>query len=120
MGVRVLHYRLCTSAEVSAWLDKPHMDARVAGRIQRRAVYVFGRLETNGPLAGDVFFKKLADNLWEVRIFTYRVFAALEGADILMAVVVEKKKGRLSAATLRTAQTTVTTYAATVDRHTCG
>ena len=114
--MRVVRYRLRASPEVEAWLEAPHPDGRIAEGIQRRASHVFDRLETTGPLAGDAFFEKLADDLWEVKISSYRVFATLRGSEILMAQVVEKKKGRLRQALINRAQDAVTAYVAIVDR----
>ena len=112
-------YDFCSSQEVDSWLEDPHQDSRIAGRIQRRTDYVLRRIEVGGPAAGDDYFEKLDDDLWEIKVFRYRIFSTIRGSTVLMAMVLEKKKGRLSRSVLDLAQQRVNDFVASVDPETC-
>lgn len=95
--------RVVRGQAIEEWLAAPHRDRRRADTTRTRFVRAVNVIEQVGTLAGDEYLKKLPgyDSLWETPVGDRRVFSTIVGNAVLMAVVVEKKKQRLSAGQLR-------------------
>jgi hypothetical protein len=104
--------------EVAEWLRAPHADRKVASVMRARFVRAERIIETMGTLAGDEYLKKLPGykNLFETTVGDRRIFSALDGNRVLMAVVVEKKKRRLTANQLKPIDVRVKKFAASQRR----
>jgi hypothetical protein len=107
--------RVVRAPAVEEWLAAPHNDLRVANVTRARFLRAERVIEQMGTLAGDDSLKKLPgfDSLYETPVGNKRVFSTIEGNMVLMAVVVEKKKKRLTAGQLKPVEAQVKRFAET-------
>lgn len=107
--------RVVRGQPIEDWLAAPQRDRRRADTTRAQFVRAVHVIEQMGTLAGDGFLKKLPgyESLWETPVGDRRVFSTIVGNAVLMAVVVEKKKQRLSAGKLRAIDIQVQRFAET-------
>ena len=107
--------RVVRGQAIEEWLAAPHEDRRKADTTRARFLRAVHVIEQMGTLAGDDYLKKVRgyESLWETRVSDRRVFSTIAGNAVLMAVVMEKKKQRLSAGKLRAIDVQVQRFAET-------
>jgi hypothetical protein len=105
--------RVVRALAVEEWLAEPHKDERRANVTRAQYLRAERVIEQMGTLAGDDALKKLPgfQLLFETTIGDKRVFSTIVGSVVLMAVVVEKKKRRLTASQLRQVDAQVKRFA---------
>lgn len=105
--------RVVRGPEVEEWLASPSTDTKSSEIARSRFLRAERIIQQAGTLAGDEYLKKLPgyDGLFETTVGDRRIFSTIVRNEVLMAVVVLKKKKRLGPSQLRQIESKVKKFA---------